>query len=161
MREFPVDDDLVALIWQRADPRPFEQLSFSEALRRVLKLPRSPLEDPRRRAPKADLHELVRLGVLRESQELFLLGYQRNRVGPYKATISGGRLLFKGQLSSMSTHARDLLKKEGFSSDSVRGPEHWATSDGTRVCDLWEQVLGARRASHLATPPLTPPTNVT
>ncbi len=36
MKNFPVDDDLVALVWQRANPRPFENLNFSEALRRVL-----------------------------------------------------------------------------------------------------------------------------
>lgn len=39
MKDFPVDDDLVALIWQRAAPKPFENLSFSEALRRVLSVP--------------------------------------------------------------------------------------------------------------------------
>ncbi len=34
--QFDVDDDLVALIWQLAKPKPFEQLTFSQALRRVL-----------------------------------------------------------------------------------------------------------------------------
>lgn len=36
MKSFLVDDDLVALVWQRAKPVPFESLSFSDALRRVL-----------------------------------------------------------------------------------------------------------------------------
>lgn len=36
MTQFHVDDDLVALVWEKAKPRPFENLSFSEALRRVL-----------------------------------------------------------------------------------------------------------------------------
>ncbi len=36
MKNFPVDDDLVAQIWQLAHPKPFENPSFSEALRRVL-----------------------------------------------------------------------------------------------------------------------------
>lgn len=36
MKQFNIDDDLVALVWQRANPQPFENLSFSEALRRVL-----------------------------------------------------------------------------------------------------------------------------
>ena len=31
-----VDDDLVALIWQLAKPKPFEKLTFSQALRKVL-----------------------------------------------------------------------------------------------------------------------------
>jgi hypothetical protein len=30
MKNFPVDDDLVALVWERANPRPFENLSFSD-----------------------------------------------------------------------------------------------------------------------------------
>ena len=34
--QFDVDDDLVALIWQLAKPKPFEQLTFSQALRRIL-----------------------------------------------------------------------------------------------------------------------------
>lgn len=34
--QFDVDDDLVVLIWQLAKPKPFEQLTFSQALRRVL-----------------------------------------------------------------------------------------------------------------------------
>jgi hypothetical protein len=34
--QFDVDDDLVALIWQLAKPKPFEQLTFSQALRRLL-----------------------------------------------------------------------------------------------------------------------------
>lgn len=36
MKSFPVDDDLVTQVWQRANPKPFENLGFSEALRRVL-----------------------------------------------------------------------------------------------------------------------------
>jgi hypothetical protein len=171
MRQFPVEEDLVALVWEKANPQPFEQLSFSDALRRVLNAPvlqggptknqrtnakesQVPSADEllaelaafdgtgrRKRGPKADLVELVRLGMLRKGQELFLVDYQRNRLGQYKATISGGKLLFKGQIHSMSALARDLLKKEGFSSDSVRGPEHWATNEGTRIFDLWEKVL--------------------
>jgi hypothetical protein len=37
MKSFPIDDDLVALVMQRAKPEPFE--TFSEALRRVLTQP--------------------------------------------------------------------------------------------------------------------------
>ena len=36
MQAFEVDDDLSALVWQLAKPKPFENLSFSAALRRVL-----------------------------------------------------------------------------------------------------------------------------
>ncbi len=179
MRQFPVDEDVVTLVWQRANPKPFEQLSFSNALRRVLSsqspqvgssdhqegsvspssadsqnalsaddlLAELDIADGsgrRRRAPKADLGELVRMGLLRNGQELFFIDYRGNRRGQHKASVSGGNLLFKGQIHSMSALSRALLKKEGFSSDSVRGPEHWATSEGTRVVDLWEKVLASR-----------------
>lgn len=36
MPAFEVDDDLAELVWQLARPKPFEQLTFSLALRRVL-----------------------------------------------------------------------------------------------------------------------------
>ena len=36
MPQFTVDDDLAALVWQLARPKPFENLSFSAALRRIL-----------------------------------------------------------------------------------------------------------------------------
>ena len=39
MPEFNVDDDLAALVWQLAKPKPFEVLSFSAALRRILQAP--------------------------------------------------------------------------------------------------------------------------
>jgi hypothetical protein len=35
-QQFIVDDDLVELVWELAKPRPFENLSFNAALRRVL-----------------------------------------------------------------------------------------------------------------------------
>lgn len=38
MQTFLVDDDLAAVIWRLAEPKPFENLSFSAALRRVLKV---------------------------------------------------------------------------------------------------------------------------
>jgi hypothetical protein len=36
MPQFEVDDDLAALVWQLAKPKPFENLTFGAALRRVL-----------------------------------------------------------------------------------------------------------------------------
>lgn len=41
MAQFFVDDDLVSIVWERAKPKPFENLTFSEALRRVL-MPTNP-----------------------------------------------------------------------------------------------------------------------
>jgi hypothetical protein len=168
MRDFPVDEDLVALIWERAKPQPFEQLSFNDALRRVLgahlhspllkfkagsaaidtdallrELEASPTKGPRQRARKADLRKLIRLGRLHEGQELFFIDYRGQRRNDCKANISGGDLSYKGKLYSMSALAGQLLKKEGYVGDAVRGPEHWATSDGTSVSDLWRSVLSA------------------
>lgn len=38
-QRFFVDDDLVEKVWVLAQPKPFENLSFNDALRRVLKQP--------------------------------------------------------------------------------------------------------------------------
>ena len=35
MQQFNVDDDIVALVWRLAKPKPFENLTFNAALRRV------------------------------------------------------------------------------------------------------------------------------
>jgi hypothetical protein len=163
MRTFEVEDDLVALVWARANPQPFEHLSFSDALRRVLGHPAAPsvpnlravksaeellqeldsLPDrkPRKRAPKTDLRLLVRLGKLQEGQELVLVDYRRQSHREFKAAISGGDLLYKGRLYSMSALAEQLLKKAGYESDSVRGPEHWATASGSLVSEIWQEAL--------------------
>src|SRR4030066_1525909 len=39
MQQFPVDNEVVEEVWKRANPKPFENLSFNSALRRVLELP--------------------------------------------------------------------------------------------------------------------------
>jgi hypothetical protein len=36
MPQFHVDDEVVAIIWKLANPKPFENLSFDTALRRVI-----------------------------------------------------------------------------------------------------------------------------
>lgn len=53
MPQFHVDDDVVAAIWKLANPKPFENLSFNAALRRVIagfaqvvEPSNSPLEGP-------------------------------------------------------------------------------------------------------------------
>ena len=58
MQRFEVDDDLVAIVWERAKPRPFETLSFSAALRRALLV--SPVERKSAATPaKISLDELI------------------------------------------------------------------------------------------------------
>ncbi len=59
MKNFPVDDDLVALVWQRANPRPFENLNFSEALRRVLTETQPKAESNRKKPPPISADELL------------------------------------------------------------------------------------------------------
>lgn len=182
MQQFAVDDDVVDAVWQLAKPRPFENLSFSSALRRVLgfsgngesaESPGSalssapiteqvpPTDEPtaellddlirdasnnraRSKAPKADLRELIRVGLLQKDEELFLVDYRGARLQQFKATISSGGLLFDGQHYSMSDLARQLLKKVGYESDSVRGPAHWANGRGVTVRGLWQQLLDKR-----------------
>jgi hypothetical protein len=173
MQQFPVDDEVVEAVWKRAHPRPFENLTFNSALRRVLDLdaspkghdaspssgdmsnpdetePRDELEKsldkalaarPRSKAPKTNLRELVLAGLLSNGEELFLVDYHGVRVQQFKATISGAFLQFKGQHYSMSDLARDLLKRIGFRSDSVRGPAHWVNAKEVSVKDLWQQLL--------------------
>ena len=174
MMTFPVEDDVVALVWAQAKPQPFEQLSFSAALRRILKggsqglaqtHPASTSTSPvptaeemlaelealpsrsshqRGRAPKADLRELVRLGILTEGQELVFVDYKGNSQRKHKAKIVGADLAYRKVRYSMSALSSLLLKQEGFVADSVRGPDHWATAEGKRVREMWEEVLKQR-----------------
>lgn len=59
MKNFLVDDDLVALVWERANPRPFENLSFSEALRRVLTGIQQEADPNRKKSPPLSADELL------------------------------------------------------------------------------------------------------
>ena len=179
MRTFPVDDDVVALVWETAKPAPFEHLSFSDALRRVLA--RRPSEAPtclaigedrrhieavgpqsaedmlaeleampatqstrRSRAPKTDLGELVRLGLLKEGEELTFVDYKGHAQPLLKATVTGSDLIFGKVRYSMSALASLLLKKEGYIAESVRGPDHWSNKEGKRIRALWDLALEQR-----------------
>ena len=57
MQQFNVDDDIVALVWKLAKPKPFENLTFNGALRRVFQeqLGSAPAE-----GNTDDLEELLR-----------------------------------------------------------------------------------------------------
>jgi len=63
------------------------------------------------------------------------------KIPGYDSTISGNKLLCNNELFSMSELAKECLKKEGFSSESVRGPAHWSNADGINVKELWTQYL--------------------
>lgn len=95
----------------------------------------------RRKLPKTDLSKLVQVGLLQEGQTLYLIDYQGKKAPGYDSTISGNNLLWNNELFSMSELAKECLKKEGFSSESVRGPAHWSNADGISVKELWNQYL--------------------
>ena len=59
MKNFPVDDELVALIWKLANPQPFENLSFNEALRRVIAGMQPKAEPNRKKMPLYSADELL------------------------------------------------------------------------------------------------------
>ncbi|WP_143036473.1 hypothetical protein [Paraburkholderia steynii] len=101
----------------------------------------------RTKAPKADLLKLVRSGRLQDRELLYLVDYQNTRVKNYQASVDGKDLQFEGRTFSMSSLARELLQKEGYMSDSVRGPSHWAKANGTTITELWEDFLSKQRKS--------------
>lgn len=98
----------------------------------------------RRKALKTDLKELIRSGLVKEGQMLYLVDYQGRRVPDMQANIAGQLLAYQGQFFSMSSLAEGLLKKVGFKSNSVRGPAHWVNGDGVSMQTLWAQLMGAR-----------------
>ena len=123
---------------QKASPQhaPADAGSAEDELETLL---RESLEGRRTRAPKADLRALVRAGMLREGERLYLLDYQGQRVPQHEAVVSGAMLALKGQHYTMSNLAQALLQKVGFKSSSVRGPSHWANAKGASVTTLWQQ----------------------
>lgn len=96
------------------------------------------------RKPKASLGRLIRAGLLANGQKLILHDYQGRPV-PHGVAYVGGDGVFasldRKRLYSMSDLAQELLKKQGYQSESVRGPSHWYTEDGRSITDLWEQYL--------------------
>lgn len=162
MRPIQIDDEVFAILQKHAEP--FVD-SPNSTLRKLLKLdapkPAPPVPPTtveallqsldnattvrRTKAPKADLRSLVQAGLLQNGDALHLVNYQGNRVGGYSAHISNGQLQYDNQNYTMSNLAQELLKKVGFSSDSVRGPAHWVTSDGVSIKDLWQRFTERER----------------
>lgn len=164
MRQVELSEELLAEIWRRADPKPFENLTVEVALRRAFEMPLDrgiaderpggsgdaprPAKSQRhraQRAARAELLPLVEAGLLRNGEVLFLLDYQRNRVPKAQAVVSGSLLNFDGRHATMSNLAQELLSKVGFESRSVRGPAHWVNENGVTILDLWRQYLKENR----------------
>ncbi len=95
----------------------------------------------RSKAPKSDLALLIKENFLQNGQNLYLIDYQGNRVQKFSAIISENNLVYNGQRYSMSNLARELLLQLGFRSNSVRGPAHWVTDEGSSVKDIWQKYL--------------------
>ncbi len=153
MRNIEIDDEVFAYLQSKAVPfvetpnltlrrlfsldgkpakseEPFSELVPTQKIRRV-----------RKKQPKTELPKLVQAGLLQEGQTLFLHDYQGNKISGYDSTISGKNLLWNNELFAMSELAKEFLKKEGFSSESVRGPAHWFNADGISIKELWKQYL--------------------
>jgi hypothetical protein len=80
MKNFPVDDDLVALVWGRANPKPFENLSFSEALRRVLTETKPKADSNRKPSPISADELLAELNAMGKEELENLKDYKITRL---------------------------------------------------------------------------------
>lgn len=151
MRTIEIDDEVFAYLQRKAIP--YEETP-NLTLRRLFNLNVKRIYEntanenslqtnqKKRKKPKADLSTLVKNGLLKEGQVLFLYDYQGNKIDGYEATISGQKLSYRGNKPlSMSELAKICLKEIGYKSDSVRGPAHWYNSDGISVSDLWRQFI--------------------
>jgi hypothetical protein len=108
----------------------------------VISLPqRRPRKVEGRKKPKTRLTGLVDAGFLEEGQVLHVRDYRGRRISDSEATIHQGGLLKDGEVHSMSNLAKTLLKKEGYASDSVRGPAHWFTEKNESIKNLWKDYL--------------------
>jgi hypothetical protein len=79
--------------------------------------------------------------MISDGQTLSLYDYRGQKLNGCDATVSGDQLTWAGQRYSMSGLAADLLKKHGYTSDSVQGPKHWRTESGDSIFDLWTRHL--------------------
>lgn len=149
MRTIQVDDDVYRSL--EAHAQGFSD-SPNAVLRRVLgvgpkaerssaKLAVRAIRSRRGKAPKTNLRDLVRVGSLSEGQKLFMHDYQGNRIDGVQANVSGNSLEFEGELLSMSALTRNVMQRQGYQSDSYRGPHFWFTAEGKSVRELWDEYL--------------------
>ena len=151
MRNIEIDDEVFAYLQSKAIP-------FVETpnltLRRLFELDKCKLHKPnvpstqetrtlsrKKKQSKTALPSLVHAGLLQEGQTLYLHDYQGKKFPGYEVAVSGKSLLWNSQLFSMSQLAKNFLKQEGFSSNSVRGPARWYNADGISIKELWDQYL--------------------
>ncbi len=100
----------------------------------------------RQKAPRTNLGELERIGLLEDGQILYMTNYKGEKFAGEEAVIKNGVLYYKNIPSSLSKAAKVILLKNGFDSKSVRGPARWVTEEGISVMDLWNQYLTSRES---------------
>lgn len=152
MKIIEIDDEVYDYLQSKAIP--YEDKTPNDTLRRLFGFDKTsipsriiPMPKDRyrkvegRKKRKANLIELVNAGGLEEGQILYMRDYQGRKIDDSEATIHQGGLLRGGVKYSMSKLAEELLKRQGYDSDSVRGPAHWFTSDNISIKNLWENYL--------------------
>ena len=157
MKKIMIDDDVFAFLQSQAIPF-VEQPN--DTLRRILgisdggesykkdsvKFEQFQKGDGKhRKGPRTDLKLLVQEGFLNEEQELFMHDYKGNILTGKVAIVSDGKLLYNGELYSMSELARKLLHDEGFEPTHVRGPSFWKNEEGISVKRLWRIYLSKQK----------------
>ncbi|MHB8069884.1 MAG: hypothetical protein ACYDIC_18490 [Desulfobaccales bacterium] len=152
MKTIEIDEEIYAYIQSKAIP--FEDKTPNDTMRRLfgfankaLPVRLVPLQQARprkvegRKKPKASLMQLVNAGFLEEGQILHARDYQEREIPDSEAQVHQGGLLKDGISYSMSNLAEKLLKRQGYDSNSVRGPAHWFTSNNVSIRNLWENYL--------------------
>lgn len=102
------------------------------------------------RRPKASLGRLIKAGLIKNGQKLYLHDYQGRQVPGIEAYVGGDGIFAspeRKRLYSMSDLAGEILKKNGYKADAVRGPSHWFTENGKSITQLWEAHLDQNGAS--------------
>jgi len=154
MRSIEIDDEVFAYLQGNAVPyvetpnltlRRLFKLNTERAQTESTTKHKQTYQETRRKKQKTDLPTLVSAGLLNQGQKLCLLNYQGRKIEGYESILSGKALLWNNKTYSMSELAKICLKKEGFKSDSVRGPAHWANSDGISIKDLWSRYLSTNK----------------
>lgn len=140
------NDTLARIFGLRAPSKGSESKSEEKDLDEFIENLLKSAPQHRTKAPKANLSELSRRGLVSDGEVLTLIDYSGNRIAGTTARVSGDQLVYEGRSYSMSELARILLKKHGYRSEAMRGPAHWETSKGKTIKDLWGQVLNEASA---------------
>jgi len=148
MRQIEIDEEVWEYLQNNAEPFVDKP---NQVLRRLLGLDAKRKETSitrikkqslvKRKKPKTNIQQLFAAEFLTKGQTVFLCDYRGKTYRQYPAILDGQYLRYQNQRYSMSQLAKELLQELGHQSDSVRGPAHWCTENGTTIKDLWESYL--------------------